>query len=320
MGLKTNLLSACKQYTEIKVPYEHRRVIKSLTENESICLLKQDKGRGVIVINRTDYVEKCEEMLKSKQFVQLQNDPTAKFERKVQNKLLEIKKNKRFTDEEYRSFYPSGSRPGRFYASAKSHKVQEGNINVRDLQLRPIVSNIGTATNGVSKYLAKLLEPFSVSEYTISSTQDFVSKTKNTNVPEGYRLVSFDITSLFRNVPLSYTINIILKKMYKEKLLKTKLKRKEMKELLELCTKELHFAFNGKMYKQVDGVVMGNPLGPVIANIFMVELENKQVPKLASKLKNWHRYVDDTVAFVKEGQVEPIIKIPNRFHIYIKFI
>ena len=92
-----------------------------------------------------------------------------------------------------------------------------------------------------------------------------------------------------------------------------------MKELLELCTKELHFSFNGKMYKQVDGVVMGNPLGPVIANIFMVELETKQVPKLAAILENWHRYVDDTIAFVREGQVDKIIKILNRYHKDIKF-
>ena len=48
-----------------------------------------------------------------------------------------------------------------------------------------------------------------------------------------------------------------------------------MKELLELRTKELHF-FNGKMYKQVDGVVMGKPLRPVIMNIFMVELEKNK--------------------------------------------
>ena len=133
--------------------------------NQSAC-----KGRGVIVINCTDYVVKCEEMLKSKQFVQLQDNPAAKFERKVQNKLLELKKNKRFTEEEYRSFYPSGSRPGRFYATAKRHKVQEGNTNARDLPLRPIVSNIGTATYGVSKYLAKLLQPLSVFVYNIKHT------------------------------------------------------------------------------------------------------------------------------------------------------
>ena len=61
MNLKTNLLNACKNYTEVKVPYKYRKVVKSLSENESICLLKQDKGRGIVVLDRKDYVEKCEE-------------------------------------------------------------------------------------------------------------------------------------------------------------------------------------------------------------------------------------------------------------------
>lgn len=56
--------------------------------------------------------------------------------------------------------------------------------------------------------------------------------------------------------------------------MKTKIKKSEMKMLIHLCTKELHFSFKGKMYKQFIEVVMENPLGPVIANIFMVELEN----------------------------------------------
>ena len=83
---------------------------------------------------------------------------------------------------------------------------------------------------------------------------------KNAQVSQGYRMVSFDVSSLFTNVPLDYTIKVILRKIYGEKLIKTKLKRNEMKELLEICTKQLHFSFNGKMYKQVDGVVMGIPL------------------------------------------------------------
>lgn len=48
----------------------------------------------------------------------------------------------------------------------------------------------------------------------------------------------------------------------------------------------------------VDGVAMGSPLGPVLANIFMVELENEIVPKLENSVKFWKQYVDDTICFV----------------------
>ena len=92
-----------------------------------------------------------------------------------------------------------------------------------------------------------------------------------------------------------------------------------MKMLLELCTKELHFSFNQKIYQQIDGVVMGNPLGPVLANIFMVELENTKVPAMSNIIINWNRYVDDTIAFVKEDQIKTVLKELNKFHKDIKF-
>ena len=68
-----------------------------------------------------------------------------------------------------------------------------------------------------------------------------------------------------------------------------------MKELLHLCTKNVHFTFNGEIYIQIDGVAMGSPLGPVLANIFMVELEKIIIPKLEKDVKLWRRFVDDTI-------------------------
>ena len=53
-----------------------------------------------------------------------------------------------------------------------------------------------------------------------------------------------------------------------------------MKKLLNICTKNVHLSFNNKIYLQIDKVAMGSPLGPVIANIFMVELETILLPKL----------------------------------------
>ena len=97
-------------------------------------------------------------------------------------------------------------------------------------------------------------------------------------------MVSLDVVSLFTNVPLDYTINLILKKVYEEKAVSTKLSRSDLKTILELCTKCMQFSFNNDIYKQVDGVAMGSPWGPVLANVFMVELENTLVPKLLDKM------------------------------------
>ena len=95
------------------------------------------------------------------------------------------------------------------------------------------------------------------------------------------------MTSLFTNVPFEYTIDII-RKVYEEKLIKTDIPKKEMKELLLLCTKNVHFEFNGETFQQLDGAAMGSPLGPVIAGIFMVELENtlKEMNVLSNSATN----------------------------------
>ena len=61
--------------------------------------------------------------------------------------------------------------------------------NVDELPIRPIVSNIGTATEGISKHLTKILTPLSTSKYTIKSTKDFVAKIKHVEVPAGFKLI-----------------------------------------------------------------------------------------------------------------------------------
>ena len=127
-------------------------------------------------------------------------------------------------------------------------------------------------------------------------------------------MVSFDVVSLFTNVPLIKETNeIILKRIYINKEITTDIPKKEMKELLILCTKNVHITFNNETYIQVDGVAMGSPLGPVLANIFMVEIETSVIPNSNNKVKLWKRFVDNTYWLVRLEYIDNILLALNSF-------
>ena len=70
-----------------------------------------------------------------------------------------------------------------------------------------------------------------------------MSKIKTEKITTGYQIVSFDVKSLFTNVPLDRTIDIILKRIFENQEIQTAVTKKELKELLILCTKKCSFYF-----------------------------------------------------------------------------
>ena len=127
--------------------------------------------------------------------------------------------------------------------------------------------------------------------------------------------MSFDAVSLFTNVPLRKTVNIILKRVYQDRLIKTNSKKRSLKKLLiDVCTKT-SFIFNNKIYEQKDGVSMGSPLGPVLVNIIMTELEKKVIKKFVDDgtIKFYGRYVDDALLVIKPKDTGRIHQALNKF-------
>ena len=78
--------------------------------------------------------------------------------------------------------YQIGSLPGNLYGTARLHKVSN-NSTVEHLPLRPIISNIGTATYDLAKYLAQLLKLLSESQYTIKNSKTFTKMLKKMRIP-----------------------------------------------------------------------------------------------------------------------------------------
>ena len=70
---------------------------------------------------------------------------------------------------------------------------------------------------------------------------------------------------------------------------------------------DVHFLLEDELFQLTNGVAMGSPLGPILAGIFMVELETTIVPTLGNLLCKWKRYVDDTYFIVKTDSVNEIL-------------
>ena len=143
------------------------------------------------------------------------------------------------------------------------------------------------------------MSPLSQSDYTVNSTKYFIEQIKHDKIPEGYQVMSFDVKSLFTSIPLNKTNEITLERIYDRKEINIDIPKTIMKEILLLCTKDVHFLFKDEIYQQTDGVAMASPLGPILVGAFVVELETTIVSTLGNSFRKWKRYVDDTHCIVK---------------------
>ena len=105
---------------------------------------------------------------------------------------------------------------------------------------------------------------------------------------------SLAVGSLFTNISLEETVNICTNTLFENMEKVEGLSKIESKEFLSLATKESYF-INGQLYKQVNGVAMGSPLGPTLANAFLVYFEKTCLQNCPSDFKPhyYQQYVDD---------------------------
>ena len=187
-------------------------------------------------------------------------------------------------------------------------------------KLRPILSAINTGTYKWAKFFVPLLKPFTSNNYTVKDSFDFAKDI--TQQSSKLFMASLDVDSLFTNVPLDETIEICVNELFKSSQTVSGLNKQQVLEMLWLTTKENFILFDQKYYSQIDGVAMGSPLGPTLANIFLCYHETtwlKNCPK-SFKPVYYKRYVDDIfVLFEKPEQVSRFVKYMNKRHKNIKF-
>ena len=294
------------------------RVLRNLKER--FAILKPDKGQGVVLLSKDTYTNTVERISKDKtKFKTLNHDPTLMNLKTIQIYLKTLLKRVEITEEEEKLMRPKFVHIGRAHGFPKTHKTF---TNVPPF--RSIIDTSNTPHYKMGKFLANLLNPLTQNDHSGEDSFEASSRIQNispTLFERGYVFFSFDIVSLFTNVPLDKTIKIILKIIYEDKLITTTLKKRTMKKLITDVCKKTAFSFNDNVYKQTDGVSMGSSLGPVIANIFMTELEKFILDELINDniVKFYIRYVDDTLLLIKPEDTDKNLKKFNSIDKNIQF-
>ena len=296
---------------------EDFHILKQLSQRKDIIVCRPDKGRGTVLLNREEYVSKMNIILSDETKFSDIGSPEFSIifrtEDKINRTLKQFKDENMIDEHTYQSLYSSGSSFGILYGLPKVHK--EG------VPLRPILAAYNSPSFPIAKFLVPLLKDLTINQYTLPNSTKFVPHILAQDTDSF--MVSFDVQSLFTNVPICETIDIILNKLFiTPTSLVHNFTRAAFKKLLELAVVDTHFVFNKKLYKQIDGMAMGSPLGPTFANIFMCYLEEQFLDQCPSSFKPifYKRYIDDTfVLFKDKSHAALFLNYINHFHTNIKF-
>ena len=310
-------------------------VIKSLQskiKEYDLVIMKADKGQTVVIMYRNVYVEKMKVILDDRsKFVTVSEEDVLSRLGKFQSFLYRNFKSI-LSEREYKDIYPSASNIPVMYGLPKIHKT--------GAPLRPILSMVGCFNHAFAQWIGRQLGELRQAKH-ITKDSFNLNFLKDSKL-NGKYFVSYDVVSLFTNIPLDETIQLIVDSLYpkvpgvaaKDQLFHGMTKT-IFRNALNHCLKDNTFVFNGIFYKQIDGCAMGSPLAPILADIFMNHLLEPKIvrgehdflnitfinePSRPFNLHVFVRYVDDTLAvFDSAEEADRFLTYLNNLHSSIQF-
>ncbi|XP_049828734.1 uncharacterized protein LOC126267492 [Schistocerca gregaria] len=284
-------------------------------KQHNALITKADKGNALVLITKAEYIEKTEKFLTENKISKLTSDPTQRYQRNVKTLLKNITHT--LTQNQTKRMTQKNPKAPLLTSLPKVHKPL--------IPVRPVVD----FRKAPSYLLGRHMHTFLQKTYTytnnrsLKNTGDIIEKIKNINIPPTAKLVSFDITSMYTNIPTEETINIIEQQLKCKKF--PDIQINEISSILRLITEQNYFTFNNNFYSQQEGLPMGSPISGTLANIFLDHIENTIFNNIVKqggyKIIYWYRYVDDIICLVDEthNRIEELHSNINTVHPQIHF-
>ena len=196
--------------TSIQERFEERRtVVKPRFFMEGHEDISKERAKRTAHSHAID--KKMDEILSDKSKFELLNEDaikiTLKRENQVKALLKKLKTDNCINDRTYNELYPTGTRIGILYGLPKIHKSS--------IPLRPILSSINHYSYKIAKFFIPFLTPISSNSLVIKDSFSFVQELLNSDInSNSVVMASFDVTSLFTNIPVGETIEIISNQIF----------------------------------------------------------------------------------------------------------
>ena len=309
INIKT--LQYIKNCKRIKCTRNINMTRKYLKEN-NLLAIPFDKGIGICVMKSETYYKKMDDIIKLPQFEKVEKKrknekhPILKEEERIQRDLKEMLDSNEISKTLYDKLRPRGSQPPRLYGLAKVHK--------EEVPVRPVLSMPGSAYYGIGKQLALWLS--NIPECRInSSTKSVRDSLKEMRIEDGREIVSFDVSSLYTNVPVSEAIQICADLMFNGSNPVPPVSKDTFIKLLQMSSCDVILSTHDGFYRQIDGLAMGSPPAPHLANAWMSQFDD--TIKGSSDL--YSRYMDDIICDKETDEIDNKLESNNNLHENLNF-
>lgn len=277
--------------THFNISVLEKKAIKELKSDPKIVIFSADKGGSIVIQNSEDYVAEAKRQLNNGTcYKQLPGNPSELYMGERDDILDRALGNNLITKKQYEFLkiqYPSTPV---LYLLPKIHK------SLIHPPGRPIISGKNSISEPLSQFIDFFIKDIvkDLPSY-IADTRDVIRLLSDMNIPKESFLVSFDVESLYTNIPHEGGIEAM---SYFLEPQKDNLPVKILLELSELILKTNYFMFDKKYYVQTQGSAMGSPFSPNYANLYMGLWEKRyisdeSVNPLLKHVLFWIRYIDD---------------------------
>ena len=149
----------------------------------------------------------------------------------------------------------------------------------------------------------------------------FSNYIRNAPIEDDEIMVSFDVTSLYTNIPIIDTLNIIKDYVNNDDQFtkKTAIPQDKFLDLVHLVLTTTWYTFHSQFNQQTDGVVMGGPASSTTREIYRQVYECTAITTALHPPKVWEQFVDDVYPILKYTHLENFSHHTNNLHQNIKF-